>query len=541
MKTLFKADRNIQNVFVLFLYFMTVSFVMVTSKYTFVNDVDDWILWSYLIASEPKIMIMSYPLATVISFLYDYFPEVQWYSITVFFYISLISLLFSVYIARLHDTYLKLLTVVIATVILVHVWLQVSVTILTLLLLAVSVPLIRRHQIGFWVLLLLASFLRVGIIFSLLPFFILIYLILFEKKYFTVKRILVVLALACMVLLNYSAPSFDKEYKEWLHYNKARAYFADLKGKDKKNILSEDEEYISYIWYANDDVLLSTEKIIEASGSLKDVLFDTWSMTFQSFRDIIAFLWHKEQKHKLLIFLIFLTLYIMYKERSNPSRMFYLLFIVGFFVATLLRDNDRGFFPIIVAWGILIFIKLLDQRKDLLLKGFLSIAVPLWIIDLPVDRVLNYKVNEKLKNEFIQLINKYPGMTYEVSESFPRELNTVGYVFMQSHIFDEKNWVNPVRDHILFPSWTARNPYAYDSHHISFDGKKREYGSFYEFLTDEHVGFIGSRKVNKETNDVILKMYNKKYAQHKTCYHMIKVIDESEHFSITKLIQKCDK
>jgi len=218
-----------------------------------------------------------------------------------------------------------------------------------------------------------------------------------------------------------------------------------------------------------------------------------------------------------------------------------LLFIVGFFVATLLRDNDRGFFPIIVAWGILIFIKLLDQRKDLLLKGFLSIAVLLLIIDLPVDRILNYQTNEKLKNECIQLINKYPDMTYEVSESFPRELNTIGYVFMQSHIFDEKDWVHPGRENILFPSWTSRNPYVYDSHHISFNGKKRKYDSFYEFLTDEHVGFIGSRKVNKETNDVILKMYNKKYAQHKTCYHMIKVIDESEHFSITKLIQKCDK
>ena len=224
IKILLKTDTNMQNVLVLFLYFTTVSVVMITSGYTYLNDNDDLILWSLLTTGEPRTLIMSYPLSIVLSTLYNYFPQVEWYSLMVFFYLSLISLLFSFYISLLNDKYLKILSILIGTIILIHVWLQVSVTLLTLLLIVVSIPLVRKHQVIFWILVVIASFLRVGIIFSLSPILFLAYLLLFEKKYLTLKQIFTILALSIVILFNYISPSFNKEYTEWMQYNKARAF-----------------------------------------------------------------------------------------------------------------------------------------------------------------------------------------------------------------------------------------------------------------------------------------------------------------------------
>ncbi len=534
----FLIINNNRQTILLFLYFTAISLAMILSGYTYLNDNDDWILWNFLITGETRTMIMSYPLSTVLSALYDSFPQVEWYSITVFFYLSLISLLFSFYISRLNDKYLKILSICIVTIILIHVWLQVSVTILTLLLIAVSIPLIRKHQIIFWVLVLIASFLRTGIIFSLSPLLVLVYFLLFEKEYFSAKRIFIILTLFSVILLNYISPSMNKEYQEWLQYNKARSYFVDFKGTDKKNILSEDEKFLSYTWYAGDTILLPSKKIMEAAGSAKDVAINKIFMTLQSFRSILSLAWQKERNHKLLIFLILLTFYLMYKERSNFSRMFYLLFILGFFSLTIVRDNDRAIFPIILLWGILIFLKLLKKQQIFLLKGFLLLTVPIFIMDLPVNRILNNAENEELKNELVQLVHKYP-MKYEVASSFPRTLYDVGNVFVQSHIFDEKRWIHSARDNILFSAWISRHPYFYYSHNISFKGEKRKYDSFYEFVLDENTGFIGSKIIDSKVNNVILRMYDEKYTFSEDCYHTINVLSETEHFSVTQLIRNC--
>ena len=228
----------------------------------------------------------------------------------------------------------------------------------------------------------------------------------------------------------------------------------------------------------------------------------------------------------------------MYKERSNFSRIFYLLFIFGFFSLTIVRDNDRAIFPIIVLWGILIFLKLLENQKIFLLKGFLLISIPILIMDLPINRILENTANEKLKKEFVQLVHKYP-MQYEVASSFPRVLYDVGNVFMQSHIFDEKQWIHPGRDNILFSAWISRHPHFYYSHNISFKGEKRKYDSFYEFLLDENTGFIGSKISDSKINNVVLRMYDEKYTSSEDCYHTIKVLSETEHFSLTQLVKNC--
>ncbi len=162
------------------------------------------------------------------------------------------------------------------------------------------------------------------------------------------------------------------------------------------------------------------------------------------------------------------------------------------------------------------------------------------IIGLPVNRILENTANEKLKKEFVQLVHKYP-IKYEVASSFPRALYDVGNVFMQSHIFDERQWIHSFRDNILFSAWISRHPYFYYSHNISFKGEKRKYDSFYEFLLDENTGFIGSKISDSQVNNVVLRMYDEKYTYSESCYHEIKVLSETEHFSVTQLIKNCEK
>jgi hypothetical protein len=531
-------NNNKKIILLLFLYFTAISFFMIVSKYTFINDNDDLILWSLLVDGEPKTLIMSYPLSLLMTSLYDHFPHMQWYSLIVFFYISLISLLFSYYISTLNDKYVKALSILLATLILIHIWLQVSVTILTLLLVAVSIPLVRKHQVVFWILLLTASFLRTGIIISLLPLFAIAYFLLYEKKYLTYKKAFIILVLGSLTMFNYISMSFDKEYNEWRRYNAARSYFVDYGGIDTKGILSEGEKSILYIWWAQDDVLVPTEKVIKASGTLKNVIIERLSEMLHSPVEAARFLYKTERNHKLLIFIILITLYIIYKEQSNFYRAVYLLFMFGFFGLTLIRDNDRGVFPIIVLWSVLIFLKLLEKKEIVLLKSFLFAAVLITAVNLPVERIQNRAINEKLRFEFVQLIDSYP-MKYEVSSSFPRILKDVGVVFVQSHIFFEKYWIHIGRDRILLSAWIARHPYFYKTHNISFKDKKRKYENFYEFLMDDNTGFIGSKIISSKINSTILAMYDRKRPHPQGCHHSIKVLRETEHFSIVQLILNC--
>lgn len=531
----FNTDTNIQSILFLFLYFTAVSLTMILSEYTFLGSNDGLNLLAFLVDGESRTLIMSYPLSILISTLYDNMPNVQWYSITIFIYMSVISVLFSIYIAKLKDKYLKITLILLSTIILIHAWLGITITLMTLLLIVLAVPLIRDHQIAFWSLILLASFLRINIMVSILPLLVITYLLLFNKESLTIKKVILILILLSAVLFNKFSPSLDHEYKEWLQYTKARTYFIDLNGQDKKNILSENEKIISFTWWVQDEILLPTEKVIQASGSSIDVITDRY--TKLNIKDILGIFYH----HKLFIFLTLLTIYIVFKEQKNRVRTLYLIFPMGLFTLLIIRDVDRVTFPLVLLWSMLIVLKLFKDQKITLLKSFLLIAALVLLVELPVSRIIHYQDRENLKKEFLDLTNKY-SMKYEIPYSFPRDYDSnLGKVLNQNHFFNEGQWVSVANDKLLLPSWIIRHPYFYKSYDISTKDEKRKYKTYYEFLMNENTGFIGSKRSDSLINTTILKMYDKHYFVQKDCHHMIKTVDESEHFSITKIIEKCEK
>ncbi len=536
--SIFKIPENTKHILWLFLYFTGISLAIILSGYAFFSVNDDLTLWNFLTAGESGTLIMSYPLSALISTLYNYIPQVQWYSLILFIYMLVINMLFAFYIPKLHDKYVKVFSIFIATIILIKVWMGMTITLLTLLLIALSAPLIRNHQVSFWSLLLLASFLRNEIIVSILPLLIIAYLLLFRKRSLTQKKVISILILFSAILLNHFSPSLDSEYKEWLHYNSARTYFQDLKGPEKKNIFSEDEKTIFHARWNQDTTLLPTEKVIQAAGSKIDVITNKFSKL--TIKDILITLYH----HKLLIFLILITMYIIYKEQKYITKVLYASYPIALFPLLFIRDLDRVTFPLIILWSILLFIKLLKDQKITLLKSFLFISIFILIVELPAAavRVLKKHEYETLKNEFVHLMDKYP-MKYEPALVCPRSFDrNIGAVLREYRLFDESQWISYNNQDGFSPGgWAVRHPYFYKAHNISFKDETRKYKTFYEFLIDENTAFIGSKISDSTTNNVILGMYDKKYINQENCHHEIKVLDESEHFSITQIIKKCGK
>ncbi len=277
---------------------------------------------------------------------------------------------------------------------------------------------------------------------------------------------------------------------------------------------------------------MPTKKLIQAAGTSVDAIINSFSNL--SKRKVFYIFY----RHKLLIFLFLLTIYIIYKEEDKIPIILYTLFTAAIFALLAVRDYDRVTFALVILWSILILLKLLEDRRIILSRFFLLIIIFILIIEWPRDLILNNS-NNKLRNEFIHLMNKHP-MKYEVSTEFPRTWDFIGNVFIQHHLFSESQWISYDHDHLLFSAWTARHPYFYKSLDISYKSEKRKYTNFYEFLIDEGTAIIGSKLSNPTTNRAILNMYDKKYPSKRKCHHIIKVLDESEHFSITQVINKCE-
>ncbi len=527
-----KIKRDVKFIFWLFFYFSLISIGIIQLGYSFLGENDDWVLWYFLSAGESGTLIMSYPLSSVISYLYRYVPDINWYSWVMFVYISLISFLAAYHIERVKDRSIIKLLIIIVSMMLIYTWMNITITMVTLLLIAMSAPFIRIDPIKFWILLTLAGLLRVDLIISIAPIFILTYLILFRKNLLTPKKVILVFTLLSTLIATHISVSLDQEYKDWLTFVKARGYFVDLHGEDKLNILSEDEEFISRTWWIGDDSLLSTQKVIDAASSSS---IDIISSSFSNLEPIELL---KTFAHsKLLFFLIFITALLIYREEKYYNKGVYTLFLIAVMTLIIVRDTERVTYPLIFLWSILIFMKLAFINDLKLLKKSLIITSFILLVELPIGKIYKYNQNAELKDEAVELMAKYPDMKYASALGFPRSFGKLSIVLREAHLFDEKNWLSFEKNGILLAGWPSRHPYFYKTHNISFNNVKRKFDNFYQFMIDEHSAFIGTKDVDEEFNKKILNLYDLKYGTNGINYHRIKVLDESKNFSLTKIIK----
>ncbi len=517
----------------LFFYFSFLILIFIKSGFSFLGENDDWVLWYFLKNGENVTLILSYPLSSLLSYLYKISPNGEWYSFMILSYLLLIALLASYHISKINDKKIRFWAIILTSLIFIHFLMNVTVTELTLLLIVFSFPFLYENQLLFWIFLFLASFLRVKIIFSLLPIFAVAYLILARKKSISKKYVVIIFFMAIGIVYISSLSSMKGEdYERWIKFSKARAYFMDLHGKDYKNILNDDEEFVNYTWWAQDRDILPTYKVIKAADTSSFTIVKNAYMTL-NLKKIIKIL----LKHKLIIFLIFLTFYLIFKEKNILNKILYFALMGAIITLIIARDMDRVSYPILILWAFLIFFKLyLYNKKDLLIK-LLKISALILFLESTLTRMYNHQTKEALKKEAIELMAKHP-FVYELSFGFPTKYDILSMVAIQDHLFFENDWFSLKKNRVLLSGWISRHPFFYRTHKISFGNYKGKYDNFYQFLTDKNTAFIGSLEISDKAKR-ILKIYDKKFAE-EGCRHKIIFIDKSKHFSITKIVKECN-
>ncbi len=524
---------------VIFLFFTSIIFLFSLYGYTFLGTQSEIQLQSTLSAGDPRNYMMSYPFSIFVSMLYTNLSGVPWYSIVMLLYIVLISFMMALYVVKVdYGKYIKFLLFTLFTALLIFILFETSVTLLTMLLIVFTIPLIKGHQALFWFLLFLASLLRVELIFSVLPLVILAYMIRIEKTSFTKKNLLLALFFVTAILINHLSVSLDKEYKEWLDFSKSRLYFTDLSGIDKHHILTNDEFELSRTWWICDLDLYPVEKIPQAAGSIRDILQEKVSRP--NFLRLFAYrIYH----NKLFALLLLMTAYIVYLEKNNLRRGYYILFAIGFLTLFMVKDAQRTTFPLVMMWSTLLFFGFLEKRKDLMMKGLLFVLLFFIAIEIPWGKVTHYQKNEQLVTEFRDLVNRN-NMQLEMPAGFVASWEISAEVLKEGHLLKEKDWLDYNR-HFLLSGWFTMHPLFFKQHNISFKNVTRKYNSYYEYLLDSNTGIIGDLKGKKNIRpfltDNLLRMYDEKFTKGSGCYHKVNIVDKSEHFAIRQIVKVCDE
>ena len=497
--------------------------MVVVSGYSYLGTVDDPYLMDFLAHGENRTLIMSYPLSTVVTWLYQYFPNIQWLSWIYFLYLEAAVLLYSAYVAHVEDRTVRWLMLGMGGVVLLFASMNVTITLLTLLLVVLAIPLARNHQIAFWFVVLIASLLRETIVVSVLPLLAAAYLLSFKRGYFTKRRIATVSLLVLLTVLNILSPKMDEEYQSWLDFYHARVYFTDLHGVDKRGVMNEEERVVAKSWFPQDERLLSTHKIIRAAGSEFDVVL--YRLTHMKLWTVASRLYH----HKVLLLLLLLTAYLLLKlERSWYKRGVWFLFVAGFFTLFFIRDVDRVTYPLIFLWMALLTMEFLNNRRYSELKILYAGAIFALLVDLPIYNREHRASDWKYRNELVSLMQKHD-LHYEPALGFPMAVSGEMVAAMsQNRLFDEKEWIS---NYIIPAGWMSRHPYYYRSHDISGYGVERRYDDFHDYLLHGKAAFVGSKTMNPKMTEMVLGMYDEIYG----CCHRVVTVDFSEHFLVVRV------
>lgn len=529
----------------IFTYFLLLILAFILTNHTFLGVQDEAHLQATLMGNEPINYMTSYPLAKLFGYLYVHFPTIQWYSVMMTGYIVFIALIMTRYIISI-ETEHKTVTLfyqstlfIFFTLLVIYMLLEVDVTLPTLIIVVLAIPLVKKQQVYFWFLLWVASFLREQILISVLPLIVLAYIIHVSKAYFTKKNTLLMLVFLLGIFFNHFSYKLDKTYDEWMDFTEKRAFYTDFGGSYRNDILTPEEYHLSRTWWITDLDLYPYKKISKAAGSMIDILKSRFSR-----KDVLQNIFHT---HPYIYVLLLLSLMLTLLYKSPLRFVSYGTFFMGFALLMIVKDVERVTLPLMLLWWSTLASDFWYYKKkdyDTLTKGMIGFIIVCGIYyiaeTLPIDRMTQYTQKEALIQEFKGLLNKQH-MALEITSGYPASWERLIEVIMQNHLFDEENWVD-YHDDLLLSGWLSRVPLVYEQHHISFNGVKRKYPHYHDWMLDKHTGIIGSKGESKHIvpflRDRLMKLYDKKFPK-SGCQHMPIVVDQTEHFVIHRIIQKC--
>ena len=539
---------NKRDFFSVFGFYLLLIFTFIFTHHTFLGVQDEAHLQATLKAANVMNYMTSYPLAKIVGYLYLHFPSIQWYSVMMIFYIILTAFVMAIYVAILRVVFgrwnllYKAILFILFTLLIIYMLLMVDVTTPTLLLIVLGIPLIRQHQLGFWILFWIASFLREQILFSVMPLILLAYIIQFDKQYFiTFKRIIMVVLLFGGVLFNHFSYKMDKEYDDWMTFTQKRAFFTDFGGKNEKNILTREEFDLSRTWWILDLDLYPYKKVEKAAGSTIDIVKER--VLYEDPKKLIKNIF---LRHPSLYALLFISILMAILYKSWLRFLVYGVFTSGFIILMMVKDVERVTFPIILLWWMLMYLDIKKlQWKYKSVKYIILVMLFSWLTVyaekvVPWERITAYNQKEKLFYEFKDIIARNH-MELEITTGFPSSWEKLIEAIMQNHLFDESNWID-YTDELFLNGWLTKNPLCYKEHHISYDGVRRKYAHYHDWLMADNTGIIGSKGEKKHIRpfliSTLMELYDEKFPQ-KGCEHVPVVVDQSKHFIIHKIGYKC--
>jgi len=521
-----------------FIIFILISLLYIVNGYASLATGDDWALQSMLV--EKGIygtLIMSYPLSYTISHLYDYFPSFQWYSMLLTLVMGINFYFISLYIEKNNSYIHKIILLILALLWMTFLWFNMSITILTIFTMLIASGLIQKNLLLSFLVIFIASLLRMDMMIIFMPYYVVSYFILRDKLSFTKKEILALILLILLVASSLFIQKQDKPYNEWLAFNKARSAMADTGMLNvKKGYFTQVELFCALSGWFQDPQLLPTEKMSVTTPSIIDIGLNILPRV-----RFINFLKTYKYKHWIWLLLV-ASLLVMILNIKNRKSIFLLFLILGIFALMIIRDVDRVTMPLIMLWAYAVFESLKSYRKVNIVFIFVFTSLFFYYI----SEQLGYRYFKEISSaqkEARQLI-KSSNKVCEVSINYPTNSNAeLSTIFLYNYLFHEDIWLKINDKEILPTGWISRHPFFYKTHHMSDTYTTREYDTYYDYLIADHTAFIGGKiLVNYEGfNMYLLGTYDKLYLKNKPhCKHKAFIVAESEHFTISQVRVDCN-
>ena len=521
-----------------FIIFILISLLYIVNGYASLATGDDWALQSMLV--EKGIygtLIMSYPLSYTMSHLYDYFPSFQWYSMLLTLVMGINFYFISLYIEKNNSYIQKIILLLLALLWMTFLWFNMSITILTIFTMLIASGLIQKNLLLSFLVIFIASLLRMDMMIIFMPYYVVSYFILRDKLSFTKKEILALILLILLVASSLFIQKQDKPYNEWLAFNKARSAMADTGMLNvKKGYFTQVELFCALSGWFQDPQLLPTEKMSVTTPSIIDIGLNILPRV-----RFINFLKTYKYKHWIWLLLV-ASLLVMILNIKNRKSIFLLFLILGIFALMIIRDVDRVTMPLIMLWAYAVFESLKSYRKVNIVFIFVFTSLFFYYI----SEQLGYRYFKEISSaqkEARQLI-KSSNKVCEVSINYPTNSNAeLSTIFLYNYLFHEDIWLKINDKEILPTGWISRHPFFYKTHHMSDTYTTREYDTYYDYLIADHTAFIGGKiLVNYEGfNMYLLGTYDKLYLKNKPhCKHKAFIVAESEHFTISQVRVDCN-
>lgn len=346
------------------IFFLLIILTSIYTRWMQTSINDDWLIWNLVKDGEVRVLLVNIIFSKTLSSLYNWFPSIQWLS---FFYLILIFISFLnifIYLSNLERSVKKIMTIIFIYLAFLYFLHNINFTILTTLVFVTSVLHFQNRILLFWISISVATLIRTNIIVYLIPFMLLLIpLIITHTPRIRSKYNLLILIPIFIIAFDFVYLSNDSEYSQWKQFNLAKSYFIDFSGDTNTTSLTKEESIIVSTWWLEDEIILPSTVIIDASKNifelvLEKIISPSLSVSFYVFMFFLLFIAYSEQSKRKVLFLLLLLayLFLLSSFRDVARISFGLYFIIAIIIFCTYQSRNKKYSLHIIYFSIVFFI-----------------------------------------------------------------------------------------------------------------------------------------------------------------------------------------